>query len=116
MEVLIEVVVEYFNEMGPMFDFGQLQAYVKKWKAAGYVDLFKPEPANRGNSSPLANAELLAELRGTMQQQTAEEIDALKNGFEYIRPKILLQPHMNVPTMGPSCPGRRAVFSQQKEV
>ena len=65
--------------MGPMFDFGQLQTYVKKWKAAGYVDLFKPEPPNRGNSTPLANAELLAGLRGTMHQLTAEEIDAQRH-------------------------------------
>ena len=43
LDVIIEVAVESFNEMGPMFDFGQLQAYVRKWKAAGYVDL-SPEP------------------------------------------------------------------------
>ena len=42
-------------------------------------------------------------------------IDAQSHGFEYIRPKILLQSNMNVPALGPCIPGLRAVLSQQQD-
>ena len=85
LEVIVEVVVEYLNEMGPMFDFGQLRAYVRKWKAAGYMDLFKPQLPNNMNSSPLSSTKAMMSVREVANKFTQDEHIIRTRGIDYCR-------------------------------